>query len=58
MNSSPVALGAVLLNGVLPDGVTIRKVWSGSTADQFDLTNALTVDDVTGDFFLPARADV
>lgn len=55
MDSSPIALGSVLLTGVLPDGVTIDKVWSGSTADQFNLTNALTVNDETGEFRLFAQ---
>ena len=54
-DTSPLALGAVLLTGVLPDGVTINNVWSGSTADRFNLTNALTVDDETGEFRLLAQ---
>ena len=57
MDSSPIALGSVLLTGVLPDGVTIQKVWSGSPADQFDLekAGALTVDEETGTFRLLAQ---
>lgn len=54
-DTSPLALGAVLLTGVLPDGVTINNVWSASTADRFNLTNALTVDDETGEFRLLAQ---
>ena len=54
-DTSPLALGAVLLTGVLPDGVTIDNVWSGATADRFNLTDALTVDDETGEFRLLAQ---
>ena len=42
------------LSGSIPDGVTIEKVWSGSPADDFDLTKegALTVDYDTNTFLL------
>ena len=42
------------LSGTIPDGVTIEKAWSGSPADDFDLTKegALTVDYDTNTFVL------
>ena len=42
------------ISGTIPDGVTIEKVWSGSPADDFDLTKegALTVDYDTNTFIL------
>ena len=42
------------ISGTIPDGVTIEKVWSGSPADDFDLTRdgALTVDYDTNTFVI------
>lgn len=42
------------ISGIIPDGVTIEKVWSGSPADDFDLTKegALTVDYDTNTFVI------
>ena len=55
MDQSPLIMGSVVLQGVLPDGVTIDEVWAGSPGDVFD-DFTLTVDDVTGAFRLFASS--
>ena len=54
-NESPLAKGDLKMTGRLPDHVTIKRVWTGSPVDAFDLSSkrtVLTVDDDTGAFSL------